>query len=77
MDETHTASSNLTVCKSYKIRNDEMSAISLVIPLQYLIDRAILDCTNVENEEVTQQITIFTSGKIQDVDQMQYRSHGT
>ena len=54
-----------------------MSAISLVIPLQYLIDRAILDCTNVENEEVTQQITIFTSGKIQDVDQMQYKSHGT
>ena len=49
-----------------------MSAISLVIPLQCLIDRA-----NVENEEVTQQITIFTSGKIQDVDQMQYKSPGT
>ena len=77
VDETHTASSDLTVCKSYKMRSDEISAISPVIPLQCPIDRAILDCKNIENEEVTQEITIFTSGQIQDVDQMQYKSHGT
>ena len=47
-DETHTASSNLTVCKSYKMRSDEISAISTAIPLQCPIDRAILDCTNVQ-----------------------------
>ena len=58
-DETHTASSNLTVCKSYKMRSDEISAISTAIPLQCPIDRVILDCTNIENEEVTQEITIL------------------
>ena len=57
------------------MRSDEISAISPVIPLQCPIDRAILDCKNIENEEVTQEITIFTSGQIQDVDQ--YKSHGT
>ena len=43
------------------------------------IDSAILDCTNVENEneEVTQEITIFTRDQIPDVDQLQYKSHGT
>ena len=59
------------------MRSDEISAISSVIPLQCPIDRAILDCTNVEHQEVTQEITIPTSGQIQDVDQLQYKSHGT
>ena len=59
------------------MRSKEMRAISPVILLQCPIDGAILDCTKVENEEVTQEITIFTSGQIQDIDQMQYKSHGT
>ena len=54
-----------------------MRAISPVILLQCPIDGAILDCTKVENEEVTQESTIFTSDQIQDIDQMQYKSHGT
>ena len=41
------------------MRSDEISAISTAIPLQCPIDRVILDCTNTENEEVTQEITIL------------------